>query len=134
MSKRKNTRACGAAHHPRASTRAPRQMPSGSPDRAISLRYELGIVRAAAEAARLLSDLVQFDSAQTAEDHRLASTAASAVLSLIDARLRLVGLALSGDFDRRLLLAAHNTTLRTGDARDGEDVLLALDRPTGRRG
>lgn len=121
MTARNPTRARTAKQHPRASTRIPQPR---RPERAISLRFELSELAAAVEGARQLAALVAEDRASSAEDHRAAPSACSAVCALVVQRLRMLDGVLAGDLDPRLALAPFNAIA----AREvDDDVLLCVD-------
>lgn len=75
-----------------------------------SLAYELATLESAVEGARMLVDLVGHDQAQDDHDAMVAPWAASAVLTLVNLRLRDLGRVTRGELDADQLRAAHNET------------------------
>lgn len=133
MSKRDTTRARRSKHAPRA------YIPTTSPARlkpatgcAVSLRLELGELRAAITGARMLADMIAHSGAENAADFRAAPSACAAVLALAVERLQLLDRVLAGDVGARAL-GTRNTLLPQGFP-VADDVWLALDgdadRPT----
>ena len=134
MTKRNTTRARGAKQHPRATdttpspTPPPRRKPEPRP--AISLRLELNVVRSAAEAARILCDAVRDSQAATAHDDRVAPACASAVLVLVEERLRFLDGILAEEANQHLFHAPHNQARISWIREVGlrtDDIMIALD-------
>ena len=73
-----------------------------------SLSYELATLEAAVEGARMLVDLVANDQAQDEHDAMHAPGAASAVMTLVNLRIRDIGRLLRGEMDPDMLRGAHN--------------------------
>ena len=95
----------------------------------VSLGNELDAVREAVRAARMLADLVRHGEPPDEECERLAPHACSAVLALVECRLRLVVQTITGQAPASGLVTAHNRV----SAPVGQDVLIPIDdasRPT----
>ena len=119
MNTRDSTRARGSTR-----PRAPHD--NSRPPRSVSLRLELSEIGEAVLAARLVADLIAHGGAQNAEDAMRAPGACSAVLAIVDARLRLVDAVLAGDVDARALLGSRNEV--RGDRNVEGDILLRVGR------
>jgi len=95
--------------------------------RAISLRFELGVLSNAVLAARMLVDVARYHYAGDEHDQRRATDAAAAVLELVAARARLLDRTLSRTQDPALLAEHFNEV--SGSAADlraieADDLLL----------
>ena len=111
--------------------RQQRSLAGGEPSRQkISLRYELWEIEAAVEGARLLLHECSADrQGKDTEIVREAAHGAEGVLSLVQARLKLVGQVIGGSAEARLLLCPHNAfNVQEGDDRDdGKDLYLDIE-------
>lgn len=132
MTKRNPTRARTPKHAPRATTPTIAWPPHLRPKagRAVSLRLELGEVRAVITGARMIADAVAHGGLENADDFRAAPSACGAVLAMAVERLLTIDRVLAGDVGARALgtrnlVAAHQVP-------DNDDVLLPLDRDAGR--
>lgn len=97
----------------------------------------MDIVRSAAEGARLLADLVR-GGPMSSHDGRVAPACASAILVLVEERLRFLDGVLADEVNREHFVAPHNQARMSLAREQGlvtDDIMIALDgdataRPT----
>lgn len=97
-----------------------------SPGRAISVREELWQIEAAVDGARILLDWCSADrQGEGATIVRDAARAAEAVLSLVGARVKLLGQVIGGEGDQALLAGRH-TLVEPGEGDEGADIHVKM--------
>lgn len=97
--------------------------------RAISLRFELAILRDATLAARMLIDVARHKRAEDDADERRLGDAAAAVLELVQARARLLDLAFGRALDPEVVVERFNEVRVSAAAfqqLQAEDLLLTV--------
>ena len=88
----------------------------------VSLAWELEEIRHAIGGARVLCDLVAHGRADSDRDLEAAPRSASAILSVVACRLRLLRLAATGELDPDLVRAPHNA-IELQQAKHNESIL-----------